>query len=107
TRIMLPGNRWVELGTLGTITDGNSEQRQLFLVNGKEAVGIDLSRRRGKNVVQLEKDAEKAVADIEKKFPDLKFVRIHSAAKYVKESCFATFEAMILGAVLAVIVIYL
>lgn len=107
TRIVLPGNRWVELGTLGSVTDGNSEQKQLFLVNGKPAVGIDLNRRRGKNVVQVERDAEKTVTELEKKFPDLKFTRLFNSAKYVKESCSATFEAMILGAVLAVIVIYL
>lgn len=107
TRIVLPGKKWVELGALGRVTDGSSELRQLFLVNGKPSIGLDLSRRRGKNVVQMEHDAEKAVADLEKKFPDLKFTRISDAATYVRESCSATFEAMILGALLAVIVIFL
>lgn len=107
TRISLPGKRWVELASLGNVYDGSSEQRHLFLVDGKPAIGLDLVRRRGKNVVQMEKDAELQAANLEKRYPDLKFTRIFNSAKYVKESCSATFEAMILGALLAVLVIFL
>ncbi len=107
TRIIIPGKRWVELGSLGTITDGTSETRALFLVNGKPQIGLDVQRRRGKNVVDTDNDAETVVKDLEKKFPDLTFTKLWGSAKYVKESCSATFEAMILGAVLAVIVIFL
>ncbi|MBX9721982.1 MAG: efflux RND transporter permease subunit, partial [Candidatus Obscuribacterales bacterium] len=91
TRITLPGKRWVELGTLGNVRDGSSEPRSHFIVNGKSAIGLELVRRRGKNVVQMEKDAEVATAELEKKFPDLKFTRIWNSATYVKDSCSATF----------------
>ena len=106
TRISLPGKRWVELGALGEVLDTTAERTQFFIVNDKPAIGMDLSRRRGKNIVDMEKDVEKGTAILEKKYPDLKFVPLYSPAKYVKESCSATFEAMILGALLAVLVLF-
>jgi hydrophobe/amphiphile efflux-1 (HAE1) family protein len=107
TRIALPGGRWVELGQLGTITDGGSEQRHMSLLNGKRAVGMEVVRRRGHNIVAVEKDSERVIKELEKKYPDVKLTKIYSGAKFVRESCEATFESLILGALLAVVVIWL
>ncbi len=107
TRISLPGKRWVELDTLGEVYDGNSQDTHRFIANGKQAIALNLERRRGHNVVDMEKDALKVAESLEKEFPDLKFTKLWSSATYVKKSCNATFEAMGLGAVLAVIVIFL
>jgi HAE1 family hydrophobic/amphiphilic exporter-1 len=107
TRIMLPNGHWVSLGTLGTVEDGAGEHRRAALLNGKDVIEIDISRKRGKNVVDAEADAERIIADLEKRFPDIKCTRIYSDAKHVKESCTATFESLIIGACLAVFVIFL
>ncbi len=107
TRIMLPNGRWVPLGTLGTVEDGAGEKRRAALLNGKDVIEFDISRKRGKNVVDAETDAERIISDLEKRFPDIKCTRIYSDAKHVKESCAATFESLIIGACLAVIVIFL
>ena len=106
-RIPVPGKKWVELGQLGRVYDGSSEPKSMFFANAKPSIGLDLLRRSGKNVVELEKDAERVVAELEIKYPDLSFSRIFDSATYVKESCSATFEAMFLGAALAVFVIFL
>jgi hydrophobe/amphiphile efflux-1 (HAE1) family protein len=106
TRIMLPGKRWVELRALGTVTDGTSERRTISMLDGTPAVGMEIVRRRGKNIVAVEKDAERVVAQLNQRFPDLKFTRVFTDAKYVRESCDSTFESLILGAVLAVAVIW-
>lgn len=105
-RITLPDNAWVELGGLGNISKGLEDEDQLFLADGKPAIGIDLYKRFGKNLVQMEKDAIECVAKIQKQYPDLKFTVLRNPAKFVKESCSATFEAMILGALLAIVVIF-
>jgi len=106
-RIMLPGNRWVELRSLGTIEDGIGERRHRAMLDGKPVISFEVIRRKGKNIVDCEKDAERVIADLEKRYPkDIQFKRVFSDAKYVKESCTATFESLILGAVLAVIVIW-
>ena len=107
TRISLPGGRWVELNALGTVTDGSSEQRHMALLDGKPAVGMEVVRRRGHNIVAVEKDAEAVVKELEKKYPDVKLTQVFSGAQFVRESCEATFESLILGAILAVVVIWL
>jgi len=106
TRITLPGGRWVELGSLGTITDGSSEQRHMALLDGKPVVGMEVVRRRGHNIVQVEKDAERIVGELKKKYPDVVFTQVFSGARFVRESCEATFESLIIGALLAVAVIW-
>jgi multidrug efflux pump subunit AcrB len=107
-RIMLPGNRWVELRALGTISDGIGEMKHKALLDGKPVVSFQVIRRRGHNIVDVERDAEKVIDDLKKKLgPDIEFKRIFSDAKYVRESCAATFESLMLGAVLAVVVIWL
>ncbi len=106
-RIMLPGNRWVELGSLGKVEDGVSEQRHLSMLNGKPVVGMEIVRRRGKNIVNVEKDSERVIEELKKRLPpDVEFTRVFSDAKYVRESCEATFESLVLGALLAVVVIW-
>jgi multidrug efflux pump subunit AcrB len=105
-RISIPGNRWIELGALGTIIDGSSDQHHVFFSDGQQSVSMGLAHRNGKNVVDLEKDAEMGVEELKKRYPDVKFSRIRNEARQVKESCSATFEAMLLGAVLAVIIIF-
>ncbi len=106
TRIAIPGGRWVELTALGNISDGHSEQRHMALLDGKPAVGMEVVRRRGHNIVQVEKDADRIVAELHKKYPDVKLTRVFSGARFVRESCEATFESLILGALLAVVVIW-
>lgn len=107
TRIMLPAGRWVELRSLGTVADEVGERRHIARLNGESVVSCDIVRRKGKNIVDVEKDAERVLASLSQRFPDLKFTRVYSDAKYVKESCSATFESLILGALLAVVVIWL
>jgi len=107
TRIVLPSSRWVELSSLGSVTDGVSEIRTKAYLDGKRVIGFEIIRRRGRNIVDVEKDAERVLGNLQKRMPDVSFKRTFSDAKYVRESCSATFEALLLGAVLAVIVIWL
>ncbi len=107
TRISTSENNWVELAALGTVSDGLRELDQIFLVDGKPAIGLDIYRRHGTNLVDMERDTLSAIAKVEKQFPDLKFKILRNPAKFVKESCSATFEAMLLGAALAIVVIFL
>ena len=107
SRMPLSGNRWVELRALGNITDGISEQRHKAIMDGQPVVSFEIIRRRGKNIVDVEKDAERILKNMHDKMPDVTFKKIFSDAKYVRESCSATFEALLLGALLAVIVIWI
>lgn len=107
TRINLPTGRWVELSSLGKVTDGIAEFRHKGMLNGRSVVSFQVIRRKGRNIVDCEKSTEKVISNLNSRMSDIKFTRIYSDAKYVKESCSATFESLIIGAVLAVVVIWL
>lgn len=106
--IMLPNNRWVALSALGTIIDGPGEARHKALMDGKPVVSFEVVRRRGHNIVDVERDTEKVLKELHNKLgSDITFKQRRTDAKYVKESCGATFESLIMGAILAVVVIFL
>src|SRR6185369_11323452 len=67
TRIVLPDNRWVELRALGDVVDGISEQRHKAMLDGKPVISFEIVRRRGFNIVDVEKNAEKVIGDLSKK----------------------------------------
>jgi hydrophobic/amphiphilic exporter-1 (mainly G- bacteria), HAE1 family len=104
--IMLPNGKHARLDTLGTVTDGTSEVRQMALLDGKPVVAFSVVRSTGSNIVDVERAVEKKVLDLEAAFPGVKFTKIRSNGKYVEEAYHASLESLILGALLAVVVIW-
>lgn len=107
TQIGLPSGRYARLDTLGEITDGASEPRQLALLDGKSVVAFSVVRSTGSNLVDVEQGVDKKLQTLKKILPaDIKINKIRSNSKYVKESYHASFDSLVVGAVLAVIVIW-
>ena len=107
-RISLPGGGWARLDSLGTITDGSSEPRQAALLDGKPVVAFSVVRSTGSNLVDVEKGVDAKVAELAKSLPpDVRVEKIRTNAKYVWESYHASIDSLVLGAVLAVIVIWM
>ncbi len=55
---MVANGNYARLNTLGTVTDGTSEQRQLALLNGKPVVAFSIVRSVGANMVDVEKGVD-------------------------------------------------
>jgi hydrophobe/amphiphile efflux-1 (HAE1) family protein len=107
-QIVLPGGRFARLEELGTVDDATSEQRQEALLNGKSVVGFEVIRSTGSNVVDVENGLDAKVAELEKILPpDVHIEKVYSGGKYVRQSYEASFESLIIGALLAVVVIFL
>ena len=108
TQVMVAGGNYARLNTLGTVTDGASEQRQLALLNGKPVVAFSIVRSVGANMVDVEKGVDAKLASLEKGLSaDIKINKIRSEARFVHESYDACIDSLFGGAVLAVIVIWL
>jgi hydrophobic/amphiphilic exporter-1 (mainly G- bacteria), HAE1 family len=106
THIALTGGGFAPLSTLGTITDGPAEQRQLAFLDGKPAVSFSVVRSTGSNIVDVETGVKAEVEVLKKALPkDVKVELIRTTAAFVHESYDASVEALCLGALLAVIVI--
>ncbi|AGY59563.1 efflux RND transporter permease subunit [Gloeobacter kilaueensis] len=108
TRIALPDGRYANLETLGTIVDGTAEQRWLAFFDGRPAVVFQVVRASGTNLVAVEQAVRNRVAEIQKSLPaDTRIEMLWTTGTFVRESYDASVEAVLLGAGLAIVVIWL
>ncbi|GAP98846.1 efflux RND transporter permease subunit [Leptolyngbya sp. NIES-2104] len=107
--ITLPKGGFVPLLSLGTVTDGTAEPRQLARLNNQPVVAFSVLRSNGSVLVAVEEGVRKAVEDLQKTLPpDIRLQLINNVrANYIRESYSASIESVVLGAVLAVAVIWL
>ena len=66
TQIALPGGRAVRLGDIAQVIDGNSEQRSISKLNGRQILSFGISRAKGASDVTTYQAAEAELRKIEK-----------------------------------------
>jgi HAE1 family hydrophobic/amphiphilic exporter-1 len=106
-RVDLGGGRSVRLGDLGQVKDSWSERRGLARFNGEEVVGFSMTRTREGSEVKVAQRVREAVRKLDESRPDLVIEEVFSTVEFVEESYIASMEALGLGALLAVIVVWL
>jgi multidrug efflux pump subunit AcrB len=107
TQIALGGGRTVQLADVATVTDSYGEQRRIGKVDGKQVVNFSISRARGASDVTVYDETMKVLEEIEKNNAGVKFTRLFTSVDYTKDQYSSSMLAMIEGAVLAVIVVFL
>ncbi|MCA9794940.1 MAG: efflux RND transporter permease subunit, partial [Candidatus Eremiobacteraeota bacterium] len=108
--IGLPRGGSVPLSRLGHIEDGNSEPRQAALLNGEPVVAFSVVRSTGSSMVEVQDKVEEELHRLEHSdsLPaGTKITRIRTNAKFVELSYHATVEHLMLGAALAILVIWI
>ncbi len=98
----------IRLGQVATVLDGTEEQRDQALFNGRDAVGIEVLKAKGYSTTQVTDIIHRHVAELQKRMPPgakLEIVldagtRVHHAVQNVQ-------EALIEGALLTVLVVFL
>jgi hydrophobe/amphiphile efflux-1 (HAE1) family protein len=107
TLVPLGGGRTVRLGDLGTVEDHWSEPRRLARYNGQEAITFNFLRSRTASEVRIAEKVREAVAKIDEDHPELEIQQVTASVEQIEESYIASLEALLLGAVLAVIVVFI
>lgn len=106
-QIALPSGGYAKLETMGTVSDGTSDRRQSAFLNNKPVVAFSVVRSTGSNLVDVEHRVDKALHQLEKRMPaDMKVSKIRTNAKFVEESYHAAMEHLLIGAALAVAIIW-
>lgn len=107
-QIALPSGGFVPLSSLGRVTDGAADIRQMARVNNQPAVVFSVIRSPGSVLVTVEEGVQQAVQALQKTLPtDIQFKVVNNVrANYTRESYAASVEAVVLGAVLAVVTIW-
>ena len=105
--ISIGGGRTVKLSDLAEVKDAYAEQRSLALMNGHPVVAFDVARAKGASDVSVYDAMEKTLRALEKENPKVHFTQLWTSVDYTKSQYHSAIEAMIEGAVLAVIVVFI
>ncbi len=98
----------VRLGEVATIKDATEEPRTLALFNGKEAIGIDVKKSKGFSTTDIATKIRDRLKQIEATLPKgTKIDVVKDSGVRVTHAVTNVEEALFLGAVLTVLVVFL
>ena len=107
TQIALPGGRAARLGDLAQVIDGNSEQRSISKLGGRQIVSFGVARAKGASDVTVYDLINKELEKIEKDSNGrVKFETTYSEVEATILQYKSSIEALWEGALLAVIVVF-
>ncbi|WP_230482573.1 efflux RND transporter permease subunit [Sphingomonas sp. Leaf21] len=107
SQINVGGGRTVRLADIATVRDLYAEQRSQAAVDGRQVISFDFQRAKGASDVSVFKGAVDKLNELQKRNPEVKFVLRSNSVKYTEQQYESAIHAMIEGAVLAVIVVFL
>ena len=99
--------RTIKVADLGRVEDLYAEQRSASELNGRQVLSFDFQRAKGYSDVTVFHEAEKKLAALEARNPKVHFKRISDSVKYTKAQYDAAMEAMVEGAFLAVVIVFI
>ena len=106
-RLSLGNGRTIRLTDVATVTDAYAEQRNLAKMRGKQVLSFAIEKAKGASDVSVHDAAMEKLAEIKKNNPKVDFKILFTRTVYTKEQYSSAMLAMIEGAVLAVIVVFL
>jgi multidrug efflux pump subunit AcrB len=107
TQISLGGGRTIQLSQVGQVFDGYSEQTSIAKMQGRQVVTFGIERAKGASDVTVYDAAIKELKAIQAENPGVHITQLYTSVDYTKQQYETSMEAMIEGAILAVIVVFL
>jgi hydrophobic/amphiphilic exporter-1 (mainly G- bacteria), HAE1 family len=102
------GGQVIRLADVANVYDGSAEQRSLALFNGVEGIGIDITKSKGTSTTRVSDEINERVKEIRKTLPaGVKLDVVRDAGPRVTDSVRNVEEALVEGAILTVIVVFL
>jgi hydrophobic/amphiphilic exporter-1 (mainly G- bacteria), HAE1 family len=105
-QITLRDGRAVRLSDLGSVEDSFADPTQDAYVNGERVVAFQVLRAVGSSSVDVARKVEKAIAKISRENKTFELRLFSSTVDFTLESYWASVEALWLGALLAVVVVF-
>ena len=107
TRISIGNGRSIKLTDVAKVSDGYAEQRNLAKLRGKQVLAFSIEKAKGASDVTVHDEAIKKLEQIKKNNPKVSFKILFTRTEDTKEQYRSSMAAMIEGAVLAVVVVFL
>ncbi len=105
--IAVGGGRTVKLADLADVRDGYAEQRVLAKMGGRQVLAFSIQRSKGASDVSVYKAANAALDELRKANPKVTYTELFTSVGYTMDQYKSAIHAMIEGAVLAVLVVFL
>ncbi|MFV0623447.1 efflux RND transporter permease subunit [Sphingomonas sp. ac-8] len=107
TRISLGGGRTVRLADIARVRDAYAEQRSAAAYNGRRVLSFDIKRAKGASDVTVFHEAEERLKALQERNPQVRFALLSDSVKYTETQYESAIDAMLEGAFLAVVVVFL
>lgn len=105
--IILPGGRTARLEEIAEVTDSNAEIRTAARLDGRPVVAFEVLRTRGSSEVRVAREVAKRAAELEARHPGVEIRKVTSTTAFVEAGFHGAIEALLVGAGLAVIVVWI
>ncbi len=108
-QIAMPQGGFVPLSSLGEVIDGAGDIRRIARLNNQPTVVFAVNRSTDTTLAAVEAGAAAAIAKLKSTIaPDIKIELLNNVeAVYIRQSYEASIEAVVLGALLAIVTIWL
>jgi multidrug efflux pump subunit AcrB len=106
-QVSTPDGRKLRLGDIAKVADSVADPRAIALFDGKPVVSFGVIRTRGASEVKLGRELRAKVAELQLRFPRLKFVEVASTVEEAEDSFKSSMTMLVEGSILAVIVVFL
>ena len=107
SQIAVGGGRSIKLADIAEVRDLYGEQRNLSTMNGRQVLSFSISRAKGASDVSVYDEVQKELAALKKENPKVSFSELYTSVGYTKGQYNSALIAMIEGALLAVVVVFL
>jgi HAE1 family hydrophobic/amphiphilic exporter-1 len=105
-RLALAGGRNVRLADLGAVESSWAEPRERARIDGKEIISFSVYRTVGTGEVKVAEDVRARISAFAAAHPEVSLREVTSSTVWVIEGYDAAIEALVLGAILAVGVVW-
>jgi CzcA family heavy metal efflux pump len=97
----------VRLRDIATVREGTADRRELVTGNGKPAAIINVTRQLGGNIISVAQQAKEIAFNGKNLIPStLHLSTVYDLAEFVQESMASVRDAIIIGSLLAVVVLF-
>ncbi|WP_114953652.1 efflux RND transporter permease subunit [Sphingosinicella terrae] len=107
TQIAIGGGRTIKLADIAEVRDLYAEQRSYATHNGRQVLSFGFQRAKNESDVTVFHGAMERLRALEEQNPNIRFVELFNSVKYTEAQYEAAIEALLEGAFLAVVVVFL
>jgi HAE1 family hydrophobic/amphiphilic exporter-1 len=102
------GGKPVTLGQVAEIEDGQQEEENVALINGRRALSIDIVKAQGENTIAVVDGVRRVTAELARYLPaDVKVEIVRDASTGIRNSVADVKKTMIEGAALTIAIVFL